>query len=107
MVSELRAGRKLTAAQTAEISALEERLTNELANSASLERSLASAVREIEYLRKALDFADVAIAAQKETIVEVKSQRDEARASAKRANRRTGLVAAAAAILTALKIFVF
>lgn len=107
MIGELRAGRTLTAAQAQEIAALEERLKAELNNSASLERSLASAVREIDSLRKALDFADVAIAAQKETIVEVKTQRDEARAAAKSANKRTGLLIVAGALLTALKVFVF
>lgn len=103
MIGELRTGRKLTATQSDEITALEDRLKAELANSASLEKSYAAAVREIDSLRRALDFADVAIAAQKETITEVKGQRDEARKAASKANKRAGIATIFAVVLAIIR----
>lgn len=104
LISEVRAGRKLTADQNTEISALEDRLKAELENSASLERSYDAAVREIASLRKALDFADKAIAAKDETIATLKDQRDEARKKAKSANKRAAIAAVVAAAPVIVKV---
>lgn len=105
MIGELRTGRKLTMDQQLEIAAVEDRLKVELLNSTSLERSYASAVREIESLRKALDFAQQAIDSQKETIKEVKEQRDEARQAAKTANKRALLSVVVPVAIIIAKVF--
>ncbi len=105
LIGELRAGRNLSAEQSAEITALQDRLQAELANSVSLDKSYASAVREIASLRAALNFAQQAIDSQKETISELKGQRDQARKDAKSAKRKAVVTTLLTIGVVAAKIF--
>jgi chromosome segregation ATPase len=103
LLRELRSGRKLTTEQSANLDDCEARLTAELANSDSLQKSYESALREIESLRKALDYAGEAIKAKDELAVELKGQRDKARSQAHKANKRTAAIGAVAGILIVLQ----
>lgn len=103
LINEVKKGRTFTAANLTKIDDLEARLKAELQNSISLEKSYASAVREIESLRIALMYADLALKAKDQTITLLTEQRDDARTRAKNANKRATVATITALILGALK----
>jgi chromosome segregation ATPase len=75
----------------------------EKSNSASLNKSYALAEREISTLNKALDRYAAAVALYEKSISMIETQRDEARADAKKAKKKTALTSLALIGLIAMK----
>lgn len=96
LIAEIKAARADLAEQKKLVKSLDEQLSVEIKNSASLELSYESAQREVAALQTAID-------AKNETIKVLTEQRDKERNRAKKANKRAALAAISAAALIILR----
>jgi septal ring factor EnvC (AmiA/AmiB activator) len=103
IVGEVKTSRVLLDARKSQVVALENELAIEKANSASLDKSYKAAEREISFLRDSVTHLEEAIASKEQVIALLTTQRDEARRSAKKANKRAAISTAASIALLLMR----